>query len=397
MQYDLLVIGDGPEGHDAAITAARMNKRVAVAAELRDRLNGVCRHAGQVPSKTLREAVRSLSARQHRDSGEFDCGTRPIITMDEVRRIVAKVQQREQEVVLDQLNRNGVDLLAGEARFVDSHTVEVVGPNGRTAVESENILVASGTRAARPDRIPFDGKQVFESDDVLTMADVPRSLTIVGGGMTGVEYAILFAALGVDVTLVDRCNDLLVFCDPHISEALLRQARSLGVTFRLGEEVIGADLPGRNRAAVYFESGARFETECVLFSMGRVGRTEGLNLPAAGIDVDECGCLWCNDDQQTWISHIYGAGDVVGFPPLAGDGLPGATIASGRRAVCHMFGEAFEAGQPIPPDRSAISPEEFQWPGVDSPTAPAVESFPPRSRSMAVRRSSGRGARQLIR
>lgn len=343
MDYDLLVIGSGPAGQKGAIAAAKLHKRVAVIERRREAMGGVCLHTGTIPSKTMREAILHLTGyRQRAVYGDVYRKKRQI-TMSDLRRKLAQVTLHELEVVQDQLERNGVDVFAGSARFVDPHCVEVVTDGEKRTLRSEHILIACGTKPARPSHIPFDGKHVFDSDEILGLDRIPRSMIVVGAGVIGIEYAIMFATLGVQVTVVDGRDRILDFCDREIVETLVHHCRSLGMVFRLGEEVIGIDVLPQGMAVVELESGKRLIGETVLFSVGREGDTEELNLKAAGLEPDERGRLWCSENHQTWAPHIYGAGDVVGFPALAS-----VSMEQGRRAVCHAFGEPYERFQHMP-------------------------------------------------
>lgn len=361
MQYDLVVIGSGPAGRKGAIAAAKLHKRVAIVERRTHTMGGVCLHTGTIPSKTMREAILHLTGYRQRGVYGEQHRRRRRVTMDDLRRKLAQVTQHELDVVRDQLERNGIDVLVGEARFVGPHAVEVKGDEGTAILEGEKILIACGTRPARPAHIPFDGNSVFDSDELIRLDRIPRSMIVVGGGVIGVEYAIMFATLGVEVTVIDGRERLLDFCDREIVDTLLYHARSQGIVFRLGEEVIGIDRLQQRLVAVGLESGKRIIGETALFSVGRVGDTDLLNLQAAGLEADERGRLWCNEDQQTWVEHIYGVGDVVGFPSLAS-----VSMEQGRRAVCHAFGQPFDACPNMPyglftiPEISMVGQSEEQ-------------------------------------
>ncbi len=343
MQYDLIVIGSGPAGQKAAIAAAKQNRRVAVIERERGLLGGVCLHTGTIPSKTIREAILHLTGYRHRDVYDELYRRKREITMDELRRKMAQVSQNELHVIQDQFARNRVHMVVGEASFVDQHTVEVANCDGQQTLSATNILIASGTKPARPNHIPFDGQTVFDSDEILNLDHVPRSMVVVGGGVIGLEYAIMFATLGVNVTVVDGRERLLEFCDREIIDTLLYHARSLGMVFRLGESVVDICLPRPGLVAVELESGKRLLGETVLFSVGRSGDTECLQLERAGLCADKRGRLKCNEHFQTEVPHIYAVGDVVGFPALAS-----ASMEQGRRAVCHMMGETFRPARHMP-------------------------------------------------
>lgn len=361
MRYDLLVIGSGPAGQKGAIAASKLNKRVALVERKSRGVGGVCLHTGTIPSKTMREAILHLSGYRHRDVYGDRYREKRRITMQDLKRQVAHVIEHEVDVIQDQLERNNVDVFCGEARFLGPYEVQVQNNEGVTRVEADHMLIACGTKPARPASIPFDGERVFDSDEVLQLDSIPRSMVVVGGGVIGIEYAIMFATLGVRVTVVDGRERLLEFCDREIVDTLLYQSRSLGMVFRLGEDVIGIDKLGEGRVAIQLESGKRLISDTVLFTTGRVGDTAGLNLEAAGLKPDERGRLWCDENQRTWAPHIYGVGDVVGFPALAS-----VSMEQGRRAVCNAFGEPFHGCKHMPyglytiPEISMIGKSEEQ-------------------------------------
>jgi NAD(P) transhydrogenase len=343
MKYDLVVVGSGPSGQKGAIAAAKLNKRVAIIERNSSQIGGVCLHTGTIPSKTMREAILHLTGYQHRDVYAERYRRKRRITMEDLQRSVASVNHREMEVVEDQLTRNGVDIYAGEARFVDSHTVEVTRDGDSIKLETENVLLAVGTRPDRNPATPFDGQCVFDSDELLNIDHIPRSMIVVGGGVIGIEYAIMFATLGVNVTVVDGRDQLLGFCDKEIVDTLLYHARSIGMVFRLGENVVKINRLAEDRAAIELESGKRLVAESILMAVGRTGDTDTLNLEAAGLKPDARGRVECNEHHETAVSHIYGVGDVVGFPALAS-----VSMEQGRRAIAHMYGEEERDYQTMP-------------------------------------------------
>jgi NAD(P) transhydrogenase len=343
MQYDLIVLGTGPAGQKAAIAAAKQNRRVAVIERDRGLLGGACLHTGTIPSKTIREAILHLTGYRHRDVYDELYRRKREITMDELRRKMTQVSQNEWHVIQDQFARNRIHVTCGEASFVDPHTVEIGSGEQHHTFSAANILIATGTKPSRPNHIPFDGRTVFDSDEILDLDHVPRSMVVVGGGVIGIEYAIMFATLGVKVTVVDGRNQLLEFCDREIIDTLLYHARSLGMVFRLGESVVDICQPRPGLAAVELESGKRLLGETVLFSVGRSGDTECLRLERAGLCADKRGRLTGDENFRTAVPRIYAVGDVVGFPALAS-----ASMEQGRRAVCHMMGQTFRPAQNMP-------------------------------------------------
>jgi NAD(P) transhydrogenase len=376
MRYDLMVIGSGPSGQKGAIAAAKMGKRVALIERRSGDLGGVCLHTGTIPSKTMREAILHLTGYRQRGVYADQFRQKRKITMDDLRRKLSRVIQHELDVIHEYLDRNQIDLISGDAQFVDPHTVDVCHQGQCVKVEADKILIATGTKPARPSHIPFDGKTVFDSDELLLLDHIPRSMIVVGAGVIGIEYALMFATLGVEVTVVDGRERLLDFCDREIVETLMFHARSLGMVFRLGEDVVGMDRMQNRAVAVRLESGKRLIAETVLFSVGRVGDTERLNLKAAGLESDERGRLWCDENHRTWAPHIFGVGDVIGFPSLAS-----AAMEQGRRAVCAIFNKPFVAHQNLPyglftiPEISMVGKNEQQLTAERVPYEVGVATF----------------------
>lgn len=338
MEFDLVAIGSGPAGQRAAVQAAKLGKRVAVI-ERRPALGGVCLDCGTIPSKTLREAVLHFVGRPGRSGARRNRATGARPTIEQLFERVGEVVRAEAEVVEDQLRRNDVALIAGEASFADPHTLVVRNGNGWRKVTARNVLIAVGTRAAAPGRTPVDGEVLLTSDDVPRLKQLPRAMCVVGAGVIGIEYASMFATLGVEVTLVEGRKRPLEFLDAEIVDELLHQMRDRGVELRLGEAVENVELleGSRQRAALSLESGKRIVTDLVLFSIGRIAATDTLNLEAAGLAPGERGKLAVDETFRTAVKHIFAAGDVIGYPSLA------ATSAEqGRLAACHAFG--VEAG-----------------------------------------------------
>jgi NAD(P) transhydrogenase len=363
--YDLLVIGSGPAGQRAAIQAAKLNKRVAVV-ERKAALGGVCINTGTIPSKTLREAVIHLTGYRERGIYGASYAVKQDITIQDLLFRTEHVIRHEIDVIRHQLTRNRVELHGAEASFVDPHTVRLahcVGGKGEQLVTAANVLIAVGTTATRDAGISFDGQRIFVSDDILGLERLPRTLTVVGAGVIGLEYASIFAALGVRVTVIDKRPRLLPFVDAEIADALAHHLRENRVTLRLGEEVSGMeqteDANGRH-VKIKLASGKQILSDAALHSIGRTGATERLNLPAAGVDGVERGRLKVNQHFQTNVPHIYAVGDVIGFPSLAS-----TSMEQGRLAACHAFGvgcrsvpELFPYGIYTIPEISMVGPTE---------------------------------------
>src|SRR5215218_1775736 len=335
--YDLLVIGSGPAGQRAAIQAAKLGKHVAIV-ERKAVVGGVCINTGTIPSKTLRETVLHLSGYRERGLYGASYTVKQNITMSDLLMRTDHVIGHEIEVTRHQLLRNRVELFAAAASFVDPHTVrlsDVVG-HGWRDVTAAYVMLATGTAATMDAHIPFDGQRIFISDDILRLEHLPRTLAVVGAGVIGLEYASIFAALGVRVTLIDKRPRLLPFVDGEIIETLAYQLRQNRVTLRLGEEVSGIEPINDEHGArvnIHLASGKQIITEKALYSIGRTGAIQDLNLPAAGLAADARGRLNVNAVYQTEVPHIYAVGDLIGFPSLAS-----TSMEQGRLAACHAFG-----------------------------------------------------------
>ena len=333
-EYDLVVIGSGPAGQKGAICAAKLRKKVAIIDRKRT-IGGVCVHTGTIPSKTLREAVLYLSGFQQRTFYGRGYVLKDRIAMSDLIFRAQAVMAREIEVIRAQLRRNYVTTFEGEARFVDAHTIEIKGDDGSQVVRGQNILIACGTRPAHSEQIPIDGKRIFDSDQLPGLEEVPRDLVVVGAGIIGLEYASMFATLGVKVTLLDQRPILLDFVDREIVESLCFQLRQLGTVFRLGEKVVSVGFdPERDRVSAKLESGKNVHGQALLYAVGRQANSDLLNIGPAGLQPDGRGKILVDEHFQTSVPHIYAAGDVIGFPALAS-----TSMEQGRLASCHMFGQ----------------------------------------------------------
>lgn len=334
-EFDLVVIGSGPGGQKAAIAAAKLGKTVAVIERGR-MLGGVCVNTGTIPSKTLREAVVYLTGMSQRELYGASYRVKEKITPADLLARTQHVINKEIDVVRSQLMRNRVELYIGHARFVDPHTVVVEDPNRaeRITVCGRNIVIATGTKPARPVGIEFDEDRVLDSDGILDLKFIPSSMVVVGAGVIGIEYASMFAALGTKVTVVEKRDAMLEFCDPEIVEALRFHLRDLAVTFRFGEEVTAVDV-GSAGTVTTLASGKQIPAETVMYSAGRQGQTDHLDLENAGLEADARGRIFVDENYRTKADHIYAVGDVIGFPALAA-----TSMDQGRLAAYHAFGEA---------------------------------------------------------
>ena len=334
-EFDLVCIGSGPAGQHAAIQAAKLGKRAAVV-ERQQIVGGVCVATGTIPSKTFREAVLSFVAQDTLCDGQIGHHLKSRPTAEQLLRRVDNVIQREAQVVEDQLWRNDIQLLRGEASFKDPHTLMVVSAEESRTVTADKILIAVGTQPAVPQgvRVRVDGEIILTNAQVMQLKHLPRRMAVVGGGVIGIEYASMFAALELDVTVIDKRERLLEFVDEEVVEELMHQMRNHEVTFRLGEAVERLEIDGGppRQAVIHLESGKVIVSDLVLFSAGRVGATAQLNLDTVGLTLDTRGVLTVDQQFRTTVPHILAAGDVIGYPSLA------ATSAEqGRLAAYSAF------------------------------------------------------------
>src|SRR5580693_1989864 len=298
-EYDLVVIGSGPAGQKAAICAAKLRKKVAIIDRKRT-MGGVCVHTGTIPSKTLREAVLYLSGFRQRTFYGRGYVLKDRIAMSDLTFRAQAVMLREVEVIKAQLRRNFVTTHEGDARFLDPHTVEVRADDGSQLLRGQHIMIACGTRPAHSDDIPIDGKRIFDSDQVHCLDEVPRDLVVVGAGIIGLEYASMFAALGVKVTLLDQRPIILDFADREIVESLCFQLRQLGTVFRLGEKVVAVGFDqDRDRVFAKLESGKTIHGSALLYAVGRRANSDQLNLESIGLVPGDRGKLTVDQNFRT--------------------------------------------------------------------------------------------------
>ncbi|SPL90221.1 Soluble pyridine nucleotide transhydrogenase [[Actinomadura] parvosata subsp. kistnae] len=337
----MVVLGSGPGGQKAAIAAAKLGRRVAVV-EKRHMIGGVCINTGTIPSKTLREAVLYLTGLNQRELYGASYRVKDEITVADLGMRTQHVIGREIQVIRSQLARNHVTVLQGTGRFLDEHTIGITGEEEKK-VTADKIVIATGTSPARPSSVEFDDRTVIDSDAILHLDKVPETLVVVGAGVIGIEYASMFAALGTKVTVVERRERMLEFCDLEIIEALKYHLRDLAVTFRFGETVAAVERRPRG-ALTLLESGKKIPADCVMYSAGRQGKTAELNLEAAGLAADDRGRIKVDENYATEVPHIYAVGDVIGFPALAA-----TSMEQGRLAAQHACGEPAGDLHELPP------------------------------------------------
>ena len=390
--YDLVSIGSGPAGQRAAVQAAKLGHRAAVV-ERRRCVGGVCIDTGTIPSKTIREAVLAYAGvSTHGDRLPWARpASRP--SADQLLAGVEAVIGREIEVIEQQLRRNDVALLQGEASFVDPHTLAIRSESGVSRITARHVVIAVGTRPAPTPGVEPDGEIVLNSDQLVTLKRLPRSLAVVGAGVIGVEYASMFAAVGVQVTLVERRERPLELLDREIVDELMHQLRQRNVTFRLGESVesLAVTESAPLRAVLNLESGKRLVADAVLFSAGRLAATESLNLAAAGLSAADRGRLKVDDAFRTTVPHIFAAGDVIGYPSLAS-----TSSEQGRLAACQAFGiEARPMARHFPigiyaiPEISMVGPPEHELTAARVPYETGVARYREIARGQILGDGSG--------
>jgi len=338
IDYDLLVIGSGPAGQRAAIQGAKLDKRVAVV-ERKTVIGGCSVNLGTIPSKTLREVVLELSGYRSREFYGASYTVKEHITIQDLLIRTDRVIQHEIDVMRHQLMRNDVELIPAEASFIgpDSVRLDYADRGTSRTVTAHNIVIAVGTENTRDPHVPFDGNRIFTSDDILHLDRLPRTLAVVGAGVIGCEYASIFAALGVRVTLIDKRPRLLPFVDAEIADTLCHHLRENRATLRLNESVKQLEIvEGNGHGAgvrLHLDSGKTIFAEKALYSVGRTGATRKLDLASAGLVADDRGRIAVDAHYQTKIPNLYAVGDAIGFPALAS-----TSMEQGRLAVCHAFG-----------------------------------------------------------
>ena len=327
--YDLIAIGSGPAGQRAAIQTAKSGKHVALI-EKREVVGGACINTGTIPSKTMREAVLHLSGYNYQNIYGVNYRVKEKITMADLSFRVQHVIKTEVDVTQGQLSRNGVDVITGTASFLDPDHIRAVNSRGQSDFEAEIIIIAAGTKPASTPTVPFNGRTIVNSDQILQMPEVPKTLIVVGGGVIGVEYTCMFATLGVRVILVEKRPRLLEFADTEMVEALSYRLRDSRVTMRLNEEVQSVEETPDGTVVANLMSKKKLSADALLYAVGRQGNIDELNLAAAGIEADERGRIQVDGDYRTSQRNIYAVGDVIGFPSLASVSMEQGRIAAAR-------------------------------------------------------------------
>jgi NAD(P) transhydrogenase len=386
-KYDYVVIGSGPAGQRAAIQSAKLGHSVLLI-ERYSRVGGACLHTGTIPSKTLREAVLYLSGwRQRGFYGRSYRVKERISAEDLIQRLDITVRQ-EVEILQHKMHRNYVATKIGSASFDDPHHIRIERPgDDPEIVEAGTVLIATGSRPARPSNVSFDSPNVVDSDHLLQMETLPRNLVVVGGGVIGMEYASMLNALDIAVTVVDGRTEILSFLDREIVDEFVHHLRDRGVKLRLGETVASVEQLPRNAVVVHLESGKRIKADMVLFAAGRLSNTEDLRLENAGLSPDERGRIAVDEHYRTEVGHIYAAGDVIGFP-----GLASTSMEQGRHAACHAFGgtllnireDLYPFGIYAVPEMSVVGKTEEELRAADIPYESGTARFRETSRGQIL-------------
>jgi NAD(P) transhydrogenase len=333
--FDLVIIGSGPAGRRAAIQAAKLDKKVLVVEKSR-RVGGVSVHTGTIPSKTLRETVLNLSGWRERGFYGRTYKVKSDISANDLRHRLSKTLDHEVDVLEHQFTRNNVTLINGHARFLSRTEIEIAEEDGRRqTVSFERALISVGTRPYRPDYIPFDGKTVLDSDEILHVDKLPRSLTVIGAGVIGIEYATIFSALDISVTVIEPRTSILSFIDDELIDEFTYELRDRGIRMLLGckAQTVHAN---DGCCVVDLSDGRKVKSDMVLYAAGRIGASSDIGLENIGLSADSRGRLKVDPvTYETEIPNIYAAGDIIGFPSLAS-----TSMSQGRIAVCHAFSVA---------------------------------------------------------
>jgi NAD(P) transhydrogenase len=381
--FDCVVIGSGPAGQKAAIQAAKLGHKVCVI-EKSTALGGAAINTGTIPSKALREAVLHLTGTSKRGLFGENSRIKRQITIDDLIYVSQRVIHHELELVREYFDRNGIELIWGEAHFETPKMIQVRMGQDSEHITADKFFIGIGTKPAKPASIPFDDKTIFCSDGLLKVGVLPKSMIVVGGGVIGTEYACMMAALGVKTTLVEARQEVLGFLDREIAEALMYQMRRAGITLRLGEKVAKIEkLPsggnGYNEPLVQavLESGKTLKAQTLLYAIGRQGMTSLLEVEKAGIVADDRERLHVNENYQTNVPHIYAVGDVIGFPALAS-----TAMEQGRLAACHAYGqptnsvpELFPLGIYAIPEVSMVGRTEAQLTDAGIPYEAGIAEY----------------------
>jgi len=390
-RYDLIVIGSGPAGQRAAIQAAKSGKRVALI-EKREVIGGAGINTGTIPSKTMREAVLHLSGFNYQNIYGVNYRVKEKITMADLAFRVQHVIKTEIDVTQAQLSRNGIEVITGVASFLDPHHLRVQHSRGQSDFEADFVIIASGTKPATSPKVPFNGRMIISSDQILQMPDIPKTMIVVGGGVIGVEYTCMFATLGVRVILVEKRPRLLEFADAEMVEALSYRLRDSRVTMRLNEEVESVEDTPEGTVVANLHSKKKISGDALLYAVGRQGNVEELNLAAAGIEADTRGRIPVDPDYRTPQPNIYAVGDVIGFPSLASVSMEQGRIAAANALglAVHSNPASYPYGIYTIPEISFIGKTEEQLTEEDVPYEVGIGYYREIARGQILGDTTGR-------
>ena len=386
-KYDFVVIGSGPAGQRAAIQAAKLGRTVALI-ERSFNIGGACVHTGTIPSKTLREAVLYLSGFRQRGFYGRSYRVKERITAADLMQRLDITVRHEIEVLIHKLHRNFVDTIAGSATFESPRVLRIqISQEESRLIEADKILIATGSRPVQPPNVPFDHPNVVDSDNILLMQELPRTVVVVGAGVIGVEYASMLNALDIHVTLVDGRKDILGFLDREIVDEFTHHLRDRGVSLRLGETVETVEVVDDKKLVVHLASGKHVRANMALFASGRQSNTDHLRLENAGLTTDARGRLEVDEHFATQVPHIYAAGDVIGFPALAS-----TSMEQGRQAAAHAFNgpthspatNIFPFGIYAVPEMSVVGQTEEQLRTAGIPYESGIARFRETSRGQIL-------------
>jgi len=333
--YDLIVIGSGPAGEKGAAQAAFLGKRVAIV-ERSSRVGGAGINTGTVPSKTLREAALYYSGLRQRGLYGIDYSLKPNMSVEDFMQRERIVLESEHRLIEASINRHNITLMHGEASLKNANTVRVTSASDEKEIHGDVILLATGSSPSHPGNVPFDGEFIYDSNSILHMDRIPRTMAVVGGGVTGTEFASIFTALGVSVILIEPRERLLPFVDTEMLHRLTDQLKAAGLRLALGDKMMEIKPQG-NRVQLNLETKGVLDVDVALIAIGRQSNVEGLGLEDVGVQTEENGFIIVNENYQTSVPHIYAAGDVIGFPALASTSMEQA-----RMAMVHAFGHEQE-------------------------------------------------------
>lgn len=402
--YDMVIIGSGPGGQKAAIQAGKLGKRILVV-DSRNKLGGICLHDGTIPSKSFREAIMHLSGYRERNHYGRAYRVKDQISMGDLTDRTNSIVNTIEQTIRSQLTRNNIEIVAGYGSLVGPNQVKIRTGNKEQIVTTEFVVIATGTRPYHPKAFEFDGKIILDSDTILKMQKMPRTMSIVGGGVIGCEYGTMFATLGVKVTIVEARSAVLGFVDKELVDTLVYKLRDQKALIITDDKVVRCSISPDGRAVTYLESGKRIVTDVLLVSAGRQGNVEELGLKQVGIEVSDRGIIAVNNEYQTTLPNVYAVGDVIGAPALAA-----TAIEQGRAAACHAFGiNEYSPKLPIPygiytlPEIAMVGKTEEELSKAKVPYEVGIARFNEVERGKIVGEDSGvlkilfdRGTLQLL-